>query len=48
MDSVSSHVFLSDIDKEMFGIQTARAPKMTIETLTSVLDSCGGIHGNRQ
>jgi GNAT superfamily N-acetyltransferase len=40
MDSVSSHVFLSAIDKERFGIQTARAPKVTIETLTSVLDFC--------
>jgi len=40
MDSVSSHVFLSAIDKERFGIQTARAPRMTIETLTSVLDFC--------
>jgi len=40
MGSVSSHVFLSDIDKERFGIQTARAPKVTIDTLSSVLDFC--------
>ena len=40
MSSVSSCVFLSDIDKERFGIQTARAPKITIATLTSVLDFC--------
>jgi len=40
MSSISSDVFLSDIDKKRFGIQTARAPKVTIETLKSILDFC--------
>lgn len=40
MDSVLPHVYLSDIDKERFVIETARAPEVTIETLQSVLDFC--------
>jgi GNAT superfamily N-acetyltransferase len=40
MSSVSPHVFLSDIDKERFGMQTARSPKVTMETLPSILDFC--------
>ncbi len=40
MDSIPSHVFLSDIDKERFGIQIARAPHVTFETLHSILHFC--------
>jgi len=40
MNTVSSHVFLSDIDRERFGIQTARSPKVTMETLSAILDFC--------
>ena len=40
MDSLSSQVFLSDIDTGRFGIQTARAAQVTVDTLQSVLDFC--------
>ena len=40
MDSISSHVFLSDIDQERFGIQIARAPHVAFETLQSILHFC--------
>ncbi|HNY50366.1 MAG TPA: GNAT family N-acetyltransferase [Smithella sp.] len=40
MDSLSSQVFLSDIDTGRFGVQTARAAQVTVDTLQSVLDFC--------
>ncbi|PKN38801.1 MAG: hypothetical protein CVU62_00960 [Deltaproteobacteria bacterium HGW-Deltaproteobacteria-2] len=40
MSSASSNVFLSDIDKERFGIQTARVVGVTIESLPSILEFC--------
>jgi GNAT superfamily N-acetyltransferase len=40
MNSISPHIFLSDIDKERFGIQTARALKVTLETLNYVMEFC--------
>jgi len=44
MSSVSSNVFLSDIDKERFGIQTARVVGVTIESLSSILEFCKKEH----
>ena len=40
MSLVSSNVFLSDIDKERFGIKTARVVGLTTERLPSVLEFC--------
>jgi RimJ/RimL family protein N-acetyltransferase len=40
MISASSNVFLSDIDKERFGIQTARVVGVTIESLPSIMEFC--------
>ena len=44
MSPVSSNVFLSDIDKERFGIQTARVVGVTAESLSSVLEFCSKQH----
>lgn len=40
MNPVSSNVFLSDIDKERFGIRTARVVGITVKSLSSILDFC--------
>jgi ribosomal protein S18 acetylase RimI-like enzyme len=40
MKSVSSDIFISDIDTEKFGIITARVVGLTSESLTSVLAFC--------
>jgi ribosomal protein S18 acetylase RimI-like enzyme len=40
MISVSADVFISDIDKERFGIKTARVIGLTAESLPSVLEFC--------
>ncbi|KQC07671.1 MAG: hypothetical protein APR62_06165 [Smithella sp. SDB] len=40
MSSVSSNIFLSDIDKERFCIQTARVVGVTVESLSSILEFC--------
>ena len=40
MSSVSSDVFISDIDKERFGIKTARVIGLTSDRLPSILDFC--------
>jgi ribosomal protein S18 acetylase RimI-like enzyme len=40
MSSVSSDVFISDIDKERFGVKTARVVGLTTDSLPSVLDFC--------
>lgn len=40
MRSVSSDVFISDIDKERFGVKTARVVGLTTDSLPSVLDFC--------
>ena len=37
---VSSDVFISDIDKERFGVKTARVVGLTADSLPSVLDFC--------
>jgi len=40
MSSASSNIFLSDIDKERFGIRTARVVGVTVENLHSILEFC--------
>jgi ribosomal protein S18 acetylase RimI-like enzyme len=40
MGSVSSDIFISDIDKERFGVKTARVIGLTKDRLTSILDFC--------
>jgi RimJ/RimL family protein N-acetyltransferase len=40
MSAVSSDIFLSDVDKKRFGVQTARVVGVTIENLPSVLEFC--------
>jgi len=40
MSSGSSDVFISDIDKERFGIKTARVIGLTTDRLPSILDFC--------
>jgi RimJ/RimL family protein N-acetyltransferase len=40
MRSASPKVFLSDIDKERFGIRTARVVGVTVESLSSILEFC--------
>jgi ribosomal protein S18 acetylase RimI-like enzyme len=40
MSSVSSDIFISDIDKERFGVKTARVVGLTMDSLLSVLDFC--------
>jgi len=40
MSSVSSDIFISDIDKERFGVKTARVIGLTTDRLPSILDFC--------
>lgn len=40
MSSASSNIFLSEIDKERFDIQTARVVGVTVENLSSILQFC--------
>jgi RimJ/RimL family protein N-acetyltransferase len=40
MNSVSSNVFISDIDEERFGIRTARVVGVTTGSLSSILEFC--------
>lgn len=40
MIPVSTDIFISDIDKERFGIKTARVVGLTAESLSSVLEFC--------
>ncbi|KUG24603.1 hypothetical protein ASZ90_005597 [hydrocarbon metagenome] len=40
MSSAASNVFLSAIDKERFGIRTARVVGVTTESLSSILEFC--------
>lgn len=40
MSSDLPQVYLSDIDEERFGIRTARAPRVSLDTLPSVLEFC--------
>ncbi len=40
MNSVSSDVFISDIDRERFGVKTARVVGLTADRLLSILDFC--------
>ncbi|MCX5848791.1 MAG: GNAT family N-acetyltransferase [Deltaproteobacteria bacterium] len=41
MSPVSYDIFISDIDKERFGIKTARIIGLTADSLPSILDFCG-------
>jgi ribosomal protein S18 acetylase RimI-like enzyme len=40
MDSISSDIFVSDIDKERFGVKTARVIGLTGNNLSSILKFC--------
>jgi ribosomal protein S18 acetylase RimI-like enzyme len=44
MISVSADVFISDIDKERFGVKTARVIGLTADSLVSVLEFCAKEH----
>lgn len=41
MDSGSSDIYISDIDRERFGFKTARVVGVTVDNLTSILNFCG-------